>query len=210
VVLGVFLALAILAGVASAALAWSQVRRAAAPTGGDPAALALALKRIPPAERLRELHRRAPPGSWEAELAAEALAAETDAGRVAVVNLALSEVEHTLSRGASWPRTGIRIALLGAGFFAFAAYLSDRDQIKWPLCIVGVGVVAALSCVEAARSAERHATNQRRAIDDLVAATFGDTGREDSGAPRQAATAAHRPGPGPGAAHRQRRRGARG
>jgi hypothetical protein len=189
-------------------LAWSQARRAAAPTGGDPAALALALKRVPQAERLRELHRRAPPGSWEAELAAEALAAQTETGRVAAVNLALSEVEHTLSRGAAWPRTGIRIALLGAGFFAFAAYLYDQDQFKWSLGIVGIGVVAALSCVEASRSAERHATKQRRAIDDLVAATFGDLDREDPGAPRQAATA-HRPGAaGPGA--RQRRRGARG
>jgi hypothetical protein len=185
----VFLALAVLAGAGSAVLAWSQVRRAAAPTGGDPAALALALKRLPVEERLRELHRRAPPGTWEHDLAAEALATEGETGRVAVVNMALSEVEHALTRGAAWPRTGIRIALLGAGFFAFAAYLSDQDQIKWPLCIVGIGAVAALTCVEAARSAERHATSQRRAIDELVAAAFGEVGRETRGdAARQGAS----------------------
>jgi hypothetical protein len=197
VALGVYLALAILADVGSAVLAWSQVRRAAAPTGGNPAALALALKRVPASERLSELHRRAPPGSWEAELAAEALAAQSEAGRVAVVNLALSEVEHTLSRGAAWPRTGIRIALLGAGLFAFAAYLTDRDQLKWSLCIVGIGVVAALSCVEAGRSAQRHATNQRRAIDDLVAAAFGEA--------REGAADAARPGASRNVPKRRRR-----
>jgi hypothetical protein len=173
-----FLALAVLAGIGSAMLAWSQVRRAAAPTGGDPAALAVALKRFPVAERLHELHRRALPGSWEHDLAAEALAAPGEPARVAAVNLALSEVEHALTQGAMWPRTGIRIALLCAGVLAFAAYLSDTSQIKWSLCIVGIGAVAALTCVEAARSALRHAERQRQAIDELVAAAFGDIPRE--------------------------------
>jgi hypothetical protein len=177
----VFLALAVLAGVGSAVLAWSQARRAASPTGGDPAALAVVLKRFPVEMRLSELLWRAPPGSWEHDLAAEALAAPDDDGQVAAVNLALSEVEHALNRGAAWPRTGTRIALLSAGFMAFAAYLSDRSQIKWSLCIVGTGAVTALTCIEAARSARRNAESQRRAIDELVTATFGEAAREEKG-----------------------------
>jgi hypothetical protein len=136
--------------------------------------LALALKRLPARERLEGLLHRAGPGSWEHELAAEALAAGTQDARVAVVNVALAEAEHSLTRGAEWPRAGIRIALLGNALLAFAAYLSSGSQIKWSLSIAALGAVAALTCVEAGRSARRNADRQRRAIDDLVTVVFGD------------------------------------
>lgn len=173
-VTGAFLfALAVLVGAGAAILAWSQVRRAAAPTKGDPAALAAALQRLPAETRLRELRRRAEPGSWEQQLATEALETPDESARVAVVNLALAEVEHGLSEGAGWPRASLRIALLGGALLAFVARLADEDQIRWSLAIGAVGGLAALSCMEARRIAERHAATQRRAIDDLVAATFG-------------------------------------
>ncbi len=169
----VFLALAVIVGVGSAALAWSQVRRAAAPTRGNPAALAAALRRLPAETRLRELWRRSERGSWEHALAIEALDTPDEPARVAMVNLALAEVEHALSEGEGWPRTSLRIALLGAALLAFVARLVDRDQTTWSLAILAVGGLAALSCLEARRSAERHAAKQRRAVDDLVAAVFG-------------------------------------
>jgi hypothetical protein len=170
----VFLALAVIVGVGSAVLAWSQVCRATTPTKGDPAALAVALRRVPAGTRLRELQRRAERGSWEHELAVEALDTPDEPARVAVVNLALAEVEHRLSEGADWPRTSLRIALLGAALLAFIARIVDRDQSRWSLAILAVGGLAALSCLEARRSAERHAAKQRRAVDDLVAAVFSD------------------------------------
>jgi hypothetical protein len=181
----VLLAIAVLLGVGATMLAWSQVRRAAAPgsssapitMGGSPvppAALARALKRLPPEERVGELARRAAPGSWEHQLAVEALAAPGKAAQVATVNLALAEMEHTLTAGAAWPRSSVRIALLGTGLLAAAAYIVDREQIRWWLSIVALGGVAALACFEAGRRAEHHATQRRRAVDDLVAAAFGD------------------------------------
>jgi hypothetical protein len=171
---GVFLGVAVGVGVGAAALSWAQARRAAAPTRGDPVALALALRRLPPSERLGELLRRARPGSWEHELAAEALSAPGEAARVSAMNLALAEVEHVLTRGAGWPGTGLRIALLGASLCAFAAYFAEGGRIQWSLSILGVGAVAALACVEAGRISARNAMRQRRAIDDLVAVAFGD------------------------------------
>lgn len=170
----VFLALAVIVGAGCAALAWSQVRRAAAPTQGNPAALAAALRRLPAETRLRELSSRAERGSWEHQLAVEALDAPDGPARVGVVNLALAEVEHRLGEGAGWPRTGLRLALLAAALLAFIARLVDRDQTTWSLAIAAVGGLAALSCLEARRSAERHAAAQRRAVDDLVVAVFTD------------------------------------
>ncbi len=190
----VFFVLAAAVGVASAALAWSQARRAASPTGSDPAAFALALKRVPAKDRLEELLRRAAPGSWEHDLAAEALAAPGQDAVVAAVNMALAEAEHALSRGAEWPKAGIRIALLGAAFLAFAAYLSGGGQVRGPLSIVAVGVAAALACVEAGRAARRNAERQRRAIDDLVTVLFGSEAPcRSQGAPRPPGGSASRP-----------------
>jgi hypothetical protein len=195
VTVAVFLALAVLVGAGSAALAWSQARRVAALSRGDPAALALALKRFPVEQRASELRNRAEPGSWEHELAAEVLAAPTDAAKVAAVNLALGEVEHALARGAGWPRASVRIALLGDVLLGAVAYLADATQVRSSFTMAGIGVVAALTCVEAARSAERNAAKRRRGIDELVAATFGDGLR------------AVETGPGRAGAGRRRRRG---
>jgi hypothetical protein len=182
----VFFALAVMVGAGTAVLAWSQVRRAAAPTKGSPATLAATLQRLPPETRLQELRRRTEPGSWEHQLAADALDAPDEAVRAVVVNLALAEVEHELSQGAGWPRASVRIALLGATLLAFVARLADEDQSSWSLAIGAVGGLAALSCMEARRSADRHAVAQRRAIDDLVATTFGERLNAAAAAPRRA------------------------
>lgn len=171
----VFIALAALVGIGAAALAWTQARRAAAATGEDLAPLTLALKRVHVEERLGELLRRSTPGSWVHELATEALAAPNGSARVAVVNLAISDAEHALSRGAGWPGAALRIALLGAGLLTFAAYLYGDGELKAPLAVVGIGVVAAFTCVEAGRSARRNAERQRRAIDELVATAMGES-----------------------------------
>jgi len=171
----VLLAVAVLLALGATSLAWRQVRRASATIGGDQ--LRLGLKRLPLVERLGELGRRAEPGSWEHQLAVEALAAPDQAAQVAIVNLALADAEHTLSEGAAWPSAGVRIALLGAGLLAAAAYITDADQVRWWLSILAVGCIAALACFEASRSARRHADQRRRGIDELVAITFGDGSR---------------------------------
>jgi hypothetical protein len=176
VVGAVLLALAVLLGAGATSLAWSQARRTSVGIAGDYAALTVALKRLPIAERLGELARRAEPGSWEHALAVEALAAADGAAQVAVVNLALAEVEHTLTEGAAWPRTGVRIALLGPGSLATVAYLDEADQTRWWASMVAIGCVAAVACFEAGRISQRNAEHRRRAIDELVAATFGDGG----------------------------------
>ncbi len=180
-----FVALAAVVGLGAVALSWSQARRAAAPTGGDPTALALALRRLPVSERLGELLRRTSPGSWEHDLAAEALVAPDDAARIAAMNLALAEVEHALTEGGLWPRTGVRIALFGAALCGFAAYFADGGWSKRVLAILLIGAGAALACVEAGQRAARHATRQRRAIDELIGAVFADMPKGDA-APRRA------------------------
>jgi len=170
----IFLALAVLVGVGSAALAWSQVRRTATLIKGDPAALSRALRRLPPKERVEEMRSRTEPGTWEHDLAEELRSISEESAQVAAVNAALSELERTLVEGADWPRSALRISLLGALLMAFGAYLVDPSQLRWALAIVATGGGAALLCVEAARAAKRNETRQRRVVDDLVAVVFGD------------------------------------
>ncbi len=176
----VFLGLAVVVGVGSAALGWQQARRAAMAVRGDTVSLALALEKLPQSERLAELDRRSQPGTWEHELATEALAAPEPGAQVAAVNLVLAEVEHALTSGAGWPRAGVRIALLGAALLAFLSFL-DGSPIQWSIGIIAVGATAALTCLEAGRSAARSATKQREAVDKLVAAVFGDSRRQPRG-----------------------------
>jgi hypothetical protein len=176
----VLFTLALVSGTGAAALGWSQARRVAGPAQGeDPAALARALRRLPGEDRVAELHRRSMQGSWEHDLAAEVLAAEGQAAKLAAVNLALAEAEHELIEGAGWPRAAMRIALLSAALLALlalAAYLLDGGTVQWPLSILVIGGVSAVTCFEAGRSARRNVAARRRAIDDLVEAVFGDMG----------------------------------
>ncbi len=181
----IFVAASAIAGVASAALAWRQVRRVDGALGGDPAALALALKRVPAERRIDELSKRAAPGTWAHEVAREVLAAPGDAAKVAAVNLALDDVEHALMEGAGWPGAGLRIALLGAALFAFAGYLAGGREITWSLASVAIGGVAALTCLEAGRSAKRRAEKLRRDVDALVVSAFGELGAGAGPEPRR-------------------------
>lgn len=174
----VLVGVALLLGIGATSLAWSQARRASAAIAEDHLALTLALKRLPLAERLGELARRAEPGSWEHQLAAEALAAPDEAARVAAVNLALADVEHALTEGAAWPRAGLRIALLGTGVLASVAFIAEREQIRWWLSILAIGGVAAFACWEAGRNSQRNAARRRRAVDELVAAALGEAAHE--------------------------------
>lgn len=193
----VLLGIAVLVAAGATALAWRQVRRASAGPAADE--LALALKRLPLADRLGELARRAEPSSWEHGLAVEAIAAPDRGAQVAAVNLALADLEHTLTEGAAWPRTSGRIALLGTGLLAATAYIADGAQVRWWLSILAIGGVAAFACFEADRSSQRNAAQRRRAVDALVATTFGEGGPTSSAA---GAIALHRGG----AQRRHRRR----
>jgi hypothetical protein len=199
-------ALAVVVGLGAAALAFRQAQRAGAPTGNDTAALARALRSVPPGDRLAELQRRAAPGTWEHDLAADVLAASGDDARVAAVNLALAEVEHTLAEGAGWPRAGVRIALLGAGCLAFAAFISGGGTLQGPLVVLAVGGLSALACFEAGKSAARSAARQRAAIDELIVAVFGAAPPGDAASRR---TVAGRPAPGRPPGPRRRSIGAR-
>jgi hypothetical protein len=165
-------ALTVILGAGSAGLAWAHARRITRVTSTDVSALVIALKKLPEGERLPALSRRSRPGSFEHRVASEALAAPGDQARIAIVNDALADVEHTLRVGAAWPGAAIRIALFGATLLGVVAYLK-ADEIRWALAIVGIGGAAALACVEAKRAARRGAEAQRRAIDALVAVAFG-------------------------------------
>jgi hypothetical protein len=180
-----FFGLAVLVDAGAASLSWRQARRACAPTGGDLAALVPTLKRLPASERLEHLRQRAPPGSWADDLASEALGAADEASRVAAINQALSEVDHALTEGAGWPRAGVRIALLASALLAVAAFLVEGAWSTWSLSILALGGAAVLTCWEAGRSARRGVANQRRAVDELIGAVFGDAARSAEGTSRR-------------------------
>ena len=188
----VFLLAACLLGAASGTLAWAHVRRVIAVLRADVDALALALKRVPAAERLMTLQERSAPGSWERDLAVDVLAASSEDAKVAAVNLALAEIEHALARSERWPAAAVRIALLGGGFLALLAKVVDPAQMRWTIAIAAASGLAAATCAQAARTGARHAERQRRAVDALVAAALAlpPAGRAPSpaagrGAPRR-------------------------
>lgn len=153
-------------------IAWRHARRVAHLTSGATRNLTASLKRVPHASRASELFQRAPPGSFEHTLAAELLAADTDAAKVAAANDALLEAEHALRRGAAWPRAGIRIALAGGLLFGLSAWLTTGN-LRAAVILVAVGGASALLCIEAGRSAKRHADAQRADIDALITAVLG-------------------------------------
>lgn len=171
-------------GAGCAALAWAHARAVAKVTSTDVGALVIALKRLPEAERLPALSRRARPGSFEHRVASEALSAPDDRARIAAVNDLLAEVENVLESGAAWPSAGIRIALFGAMLLGVIAYVWAYE-IRWALTIVGIGGAAALACVEANRAAKRGVASQRRAIDALVLAAVGNLAEGAPDAPER-------------------------
>jgi Flp pilus assembly protein TadB len=173
VTIAILSVLAAALGLFAAGLAWSHARRVARLTSGTTRSLATALKRVPEASRVSELERRAPPASFEHAIAIELRCAPDDAAKIAAVNDALLEAEHTLRQGATWPRAGIRIALAGGLLLGLSAWLATGN-LRAAVILVAVGGAAALLCVEAGRSAKRHTEAQRADIDALITVVMGD------------------------------------
>ena len=170
--IALFSVLAAALGLFAAGLAWRHARRVARLTWSGTHGLTASLKRVPEEARLAELERRAPPGSWEHSVATELLHAPDDAARIAAVNDALLEVEHALRQGATWPRAGIRIALSSGLLLGLSAWLATAN-LRAAVILVAVGGASALLCVEAGRSAKRHAEAQRHDIDALITVALG-------------------------------------
>jgi Flp pilus assembly protein TadB len=156
----------------AAGLAWTHARRVARVTSGEARALANALKRVADESRASELERRAPAGSFEHTIAEALRDAPDDAAKIAAVNDALLDVEHALRQGAGWPRAGIRIALSSGLLLGLTTWLATGN-LRAAVILVAVGGASALLCVEAGRSAARHAAAQRADIDALITVLVG-------------------------------------
>ena len=157
----------------AAGLAWTHARRVARVTSGQARALATALKRVAEESRVSELERRAPAGSFEHAIATALRDAPDDAAKIAAVNDALLDVEHTLRQGVGWPRAGIRIALSSGLLLGLTAWLATGN-LRAAVILVAVGGASALLCVEAGRSAARYTAAQRSDIDALITVLVGN------------------------------------
>ncbi len=156
----------------AAGIAWKHARRVARLTSGETRSLVSSLKRVPEASRASELAQRARHGSFEHGIATELLGAPDDASRIAAVNDALLDAEHALRQGASWPRAGIRITLAGGLLLGLSAWLATGN-LRAAVILVAVGGASSLFCIEAGRSAKRHAETQRVDIDALITVLVG-------------------------------------
>lgn len=159
-------------GLFASGLAWSHARRVAGLTLPGTRSLTASLKRMPEEARPAALEGRAPPGSWEHGVATELLHASDAAAKIAAVNDALLEVEHALRQGATWPQAGIRIALASGLMLGLTAWLATGN-LRAAVILVAAGGISALLCVEAGRSAKRHAEAQRNDIDALITVVMG-------------------------------------
>jgi len=168
----VLIAIALVASTACVALAGAHLRRVLRSTSPEVRSLAIALKRLPLPSRAEELARRARPESWEHQFAQAVLEASGDQARIAAANDALADMEITLSAGASWPGTAVRVCARIVLFLAVLAFLVQRstDGILAVLVIGGAGVVA---CAAIGRRSRLEARERREAVDALVAAVLG-------------------------------------
>ena len=190
--IAIFALLAAALGLFAAGLAWSHARRVAGLTLPGTRGLTASLKRVPEEARPAELERRAPPGSWEHGVATELLHAPDDAAKIAAVNDALLEVEHALRQGATWPQAGIRIALAGGLMLGLSTWLATGN-LRAAVILVAVGGISALFCVEAGRSARRHAEAQRNDIDALITVVMGRLAEHAPQHGARCGLAGHRP-----------------
>lgn len=154
------------------ALAWSHLQRVNEATSPDLRAIAADVWKAPQGDRALELQRRAPPGGFEAHLAAELLAAPTGDDRVAAVNEALADVEHSLSEGARWPGAAVRIAAWGTTCIAALDYLAGGGGESIAI-VAALGAASVIVCVSVERRATQITRERREAVDDLMTALFG-------------------------------------
>ena len=106
------------------------------------------------------------PRDLERHLATDSPATSDDAGRIATVNDALSDIAHRLDARSGWPPAALRISLLSGLFLVVLAFVFGRIDLVLPLVAVG-GLSTAVSA-EIGRRARRVAKRQREAVDALI------------------------------------------
>lgn len=153
--------------IASVLLSRAHLKRVQRVTSGQTTALAIALKRLPPSERLSALAKRAPAGSVELRLAEELRAARDEAARVDAIADVLADIDLAFEASASWPSAAARIAVYGALACA-ALTLLLRSGPYPPAALVVVGIAGAALSVSLGERARGLASEQRRAFDALV------------------------------------------
>ncbi|MBK9265601.1 MAG: hypothetical protein IPM54_38155 [Polyangiaceae bacterium] len=162
----VFLVLSVVFSAIAVLLARAQLVRVTALSSGQTHSLAKKIARLPEAERLSELRRKAPSGSIEWRIADEALGVDAS-NRAAVVDSVLAEVALELEARAMWPRAAARIA--GAsGVLLMALELALRLDVVVAVILLLVGLFSAIVCLTIDRRASAISLELRRSIDALV------------------------------------------
>lgn len=173
------IAVALVIAAACAALAWAQLRRVLRSASPDIRALATTLKRLPPHARVEELARRAEAGSFEHRLAQNLLEearaddkSHAEKARIAAVNDALADIDHTLSAGAAWPGVAVRVCARSSLLLAVIAFVVERSASSiLPLLLIGGA--GSFACIALGRRSQREARERRAAIDALVSVLLG-------------------------------------
>lgn len=163
----IYVALGLVVAVAAVLLSRVHLQRVERVTSGQTNALAIALKRLPPAERLAALASRAPSGSFERRLADELSRVADEETRGALINDVLVDVDLALGASSAWPSAATRIAAYGCLFFAALSFLAHVSSFV-AVCLVIAGVASAAACVSIGERAETLAREQRKAMDALV------------------------------------------
>ena len=165
-VIGMAVAAAII-GLACAALAWAHPRRTSSLCSVDPPS-----PRIRGAAARANIRETAPEGCWELALIHELDAAPSDAAKVAAINEQLGDLDHQLKSRTEWPRTAIRIVLLGSCAVSVVGFaLGARLELG---VVATIGLLSAGVCGLASMRGESAATRQRDKIDKLIKAMSSD------------------------------------
>jgi Flp pilus assembly protein TadB len=170
------LLLAAMVSAAANGLAWSHVLGIKRLTRlGDASVAEIARASAP--NKAVALLRVAPWSGWERDLGTELRDCRSDGERVAAINAALRSVEHSLSRGRSWPAAAVWLAGSGTLLCLIGGFvLGLRAEL---LGVLPIGMCGVNACLIAGRVGRREALARRRRIDRIVAAVAGDLYERD-------------------------------
>jgi hypothetical protein len=156
------------------AACFERLRRVHRAAAFDFAALSGALGRSADAMRLAELRDLlvAEGSSWEGELVAEALDAESASARKALVNERLGDLASDLGWGQRIPVVAARLSAAGALcilFFALAIGRGGGVSLADIVSIIGWGGAGMVGALATGREADKVASEIRRGVDAWVA-----------------------------------------
>lgn len=138
----------------------------------------LALKRVPPTERVGVVLEKAPAKSWEADFARALADAHHPAERADVGSEAVGDVAALFGSRARWSDAALRVQALGGVLLTIVGFI--RGDRVGALGALGIAIVGASVVLGFGRRTTHLEKEQRQRVDDLVGLLLPDASPEEA------------------------------